>query len=195
MSPSIVSNQHGGLTYLQYLQYILLSLSSHFTFPILPFTTLNWDSISPLSFLLLLSSLLLSPPQFTFVSLPTDTYYLPEQPGLSLVHISLYLFYSLYPPTLSTSLHPTLWIHRCGKLLNLPTPSNLVLIHHLTLPSASPPVAHPSLANSRSWIIAVREKFSMHTWWALWSISLSLSPSESLSLLLNPTLSNWRAQF
>lgn len=94
--------------------------------------------------------------------------------------ISLFIYFLSFthfilPHTLShTYSHPCILKIDCsGKLLYLPTPSNLMLIHHLTLLPSSLSVAHPFLANSSSWIIAVRKKFSMHTWWALWSISLS----------------------
>lgn len=67
------------------------------------------------------------------------------------IHL-FFMFYSIRPQTLSrTYSHPGILKSHCsGKLLYLPTPPNLVLIHHLTLLPASLSVAHLSLANSSS---------------------------------------------
>lgn len=80
---------------------------------------------------------------------------------------------------------PTLWFPRRGKL---PAPSNLVLIHHLTPLRTSCCCSSPFfLANSRSWIIAVRRKFfNAYVMGSLKHLSVALP--ESLSPLLNPTL-------
>lgn len=134
----------------------------------------------------------LSPLQFTDVSLPTDTFYLPEQPSPSYVHtLHFVIFLSFYPPTytLARIFVPAFWIHCLGKLRYLPTPSDLQLIHHLTLLTASS-AAQPSLANSSSWIIAARKKISMHTRWVF-----SASPQKVYPFPLILTLFNWRAQF
>lgn len=202
-----VWTQHTILAVMYALLYIHLPLSSSllFFFPVLSLlpsfdSFLNFFFVLSCTFTLsFLPSLHLSRPKYYTVHNCFITYWHLSSPraARSLFCTSLYLFLyfthlSTYTYTLTKSLTQILivavWIHCSGKLLYLPTPSNLMLIHHLTPLSTSLPAAHPFPPNSSSWIIAARKKFSMHTWWALWSISLS----ESLSVLLNPTLSNWR---
>lgn len=95
--------------------------------------------------LTLLSSFPLLSQEFSNVSLPTDTFCLPEHINPSPMHMP---YTSLSParcihPSPQTLAHSTIFlswnsVFRCsGKALYLPTPSDLQLIHHHTLTSLS----------------------------------------------------------
>lgn len=80
--------------YLQCLQYILLFFFPHSLFYFVKFRLHFFFVLNLFSLCLPPLFPSLSPLQFTLVSLPTDTYNLREQPGLSYMHLSLYIFLS-----------------------------------------------------------------------------------------------------
>lgn len=170
------------------------------------FYYLNWNSVSSIWYLIVflfpltLLSCLPSPPSplkyssHLFHSLEALKICRSSQVPLMCSTYSTYIFfffytiYHLFAHLLAYILIPAFWIYCSGKLLQRPTPSNLMLIHHLTPLTASLSVSHPSLANSRSWIIAVKKKFSMHTRWALQHLSLSAPLKVYLFSLILPCL-------